>query len=164
MPRLLGAKIRHIRQQQHLTQVELAQRLGLASHAHLNNLEAGRRAASLDLIVRVAHILRTSTDYLLRDVVALEPSPPAGVAPALSWQQHFKTALVRLREQGQMSQSQLAHSLGLSSQAYISNLEIGRKVPSPELLVQLADLFGVTTDMLLNGDTHAGPRDRWQQG
>lgn len=152
MPRLLGAKLRHLRQQHYLTQVELAQRLDLASHSHLNNLEAGRRAASLDLIVRAAHVLRVSTDYLLRDTVAIEPGSThhvAGPSPALPWQQVFRNALVQFREQRQISQSQLARSLGLNSQAYISNLEIGRKVPSPELIVQIADLFDTTTDALL---------------
>ena len=34
-------------------------------------------------------------------------------------------------------------------QGYISNLEAGRKAPSLELVVRVADLFGVTTDYLL---------------
>jgi len=155
MRRLLGAKIRYLREQQRLTQVELAQRLNLASHSHLNNVEASRRAASLDLIVRVAHIFHVPTDYLLRDTVPIEAFTNQTVmksSTSLAWQQVFRTGLIQLREQHQISQSQLARSLGLNSQAYISNLEIGRKVPSPEVIVQIADLFDTTTDTLLVGD------------
>src|SRR6266496_5105704 len=108
MPRLFGAKLRHLRQQQHLTQVELAQRLDLASHSHLNNLEAGRRTASLDLIIRTAYVLHVPTDYLLRDTVPVEPTPnPAttNVSATLPWQMIFKSNLVRLRQQHQINQS-----------------------------------------------------------
>jgi transcriptional regulator with XRE-family HTH domain len=46
----------------------------------------------------------------------------------------------------------LTQYLNLASQAYVSNLEAGRKTPSPELVVRIADLFGVTTDYLLRDD------------
>src|SRR5947208_354011 len=111
MPGLLGAKLRYLRHQQHLTQVELAHRLDLASHSHLNNLEFGRRAASLDLIVRAAHVFHVTTDYLLRDIipVELDPNQVAGTpSVVLPWQTSFKSALVRLRQQHQISQSDLA--------------------------------------------------------
>lgn len=153
MPRLLGAKLRYLRQQRQQTQVELAQQIGLASHAHLNNLEAGRRAASLDLIVRAADALRTSTDYLLRDEEPIETAPMVEQlsATAILWSEHFRTMLAELRQQAGRSQTDLAQVLGLASQAYISNLEAGRKQPSPELVKQIADVFGVTTDALLRG-------------
>lgn len=48
-----------------------------------------------------------------------------------------------------MTQVELAHLLGLARQGYISNLEAGRKMPSLDIVVQIADLFGVTTDYLL---------------
>jgi transcriptional regulator with XRE-family HTH domain len=51
-----------------------------------------------------------------------------------------------------MLQLTLTQYLNLASQAYVSNLEAGRKVPSPELVVRIADLFGVTTDYLLRDD------------
>lgn len=51
--------------------------------------------------------------------------------------------------QRQMTQLELAKRLGLARQGYVSNLEIGRKMPSLDLLVEIADLFGVTTDYLM---------------
>jgi transcriptional regulator with XRE-family HTH domain len=126
-----------------------------SSDVLLNNLEAGRRTALLDLIIRTAYVLHVPTDYLLRDTVPVEPTPnPAAtnVSATLTWQMIFKSKLVRLRQQHQVNQSNLAHALGLNSQAYISNLEIGRKTPSPEVILQIADLFGITTDRLLSGE------------
>lgn len=153
MPRLLGAKLRHLRQQRQQTQVELAQQIGLASHAHLNNLEASRRAASLDLIVRAADVLSTTTDYLLRDTLPVEDAPTTTHIPQQGelWPEQFRKTLVQLRQRAGLNQTDLARALGLASQAYISNLEAGRKQPSPELVVQIADMFGVTTDELLRG-------------
>jgi DNA-binding XRE family transcriptional regulator len=55
-----------------------------------------------------------------------------------------------LRQQRQMTQEELARQLGLRRQGHVSNLEMGRKTPSLDLLVQIADLFGVTTDYLLH--------------
>jgi predicted transcriptional regulator/transcriptional regulator with XRE-family HTH domain len=52
----LGAKIRALRRQQHLTQTELARRLGI-SPSYLNLIEHDRRAFSAELLVRLGEIL-----------------------------------------------------------------------------------------------------------
>lgn len=59
-----------------------------------------------------------------------------------------------LRERDGLSQSELAQALGLSesSKGFISEIESGKKLPRAELLLRLADLFGVTTDYLLRDD------------
>jgi transcriptional regulator with XRE-family HTH domain len=46
--------------------------------------------------------------------------------------------------------SELAQRLGLAANAHISLLERGRHEPSIDLVVAIADLFGVTTDYLLH--------------
>lgn len=61
----------------------------------------------------------------------------------------FGQKLHYLREQRNMTQEDLARQLGLKRQGHISNLEMGRRTPSVELVVQIADLFGVSTDYLL---------------
>ncbi len=64
----------------------------------------------------------------------------------------FGVRLRALRLQHQLSQRDLARTLGLASRAYIGGLESDRgKLPSLELVVRMADLFGVTTDDLLRG-------------
>lgn len=51
-----------------------------------------------------------------------------------------------------MHQADLARQLGLRTQAHISLLEAGHKEPSINLVLRIADLFGVTTDYLLRDD------------
>jgi transcriptional regulator with XRE-family HTH domain len=151
MPRLFGEKLQYLRLQQNATQTAVAQRLGLARQAYVSNLEAGRRVPSLDLVLRVANVFHVTTDYLLRDTVPVE----GVVGSALTQGQVSKTAslfgtkLRALRIQRNLSQRDLTRQLELASRAYISNLEAGRKMPSLDLVIQLADLFGVTADYLL---------------
>jgi transcriptional regulator with XRE-family HTH domain len=59
-----------------------------------------------------------------------------------------------LREQAGLSQSELAYALGLSesSKGFISEIESGKKLPKAELVLRLADHFGVSTDYLLRDD------------
>ena len=59
-----------------------------------------------------------------------------------------------LREAAGITQTELALSLGLSprSKGFISEVESSRKLPSVELVVQLAERFGVSTDYLLRDD------------
>ncbi len=152
MPRLFGDKLRYLRRQRGIIQVDLARQLGLASHAHIANLEASKDASSLDLIVRVARLFGVTVDSLLRDTIPVEALEayrlPSSSQSELS-PQHFGIQLRALRLQRNLSQVDLAQQLGIARQAYISNLEAGRKRPSPELVVQIADLFGVTADYLL---------------
>lgn len=72
MPRLFGAKLAYLRSQHNMTQVELARALGLMRQGYISNLEASRKAPSLDLVVRVADLFGVSCDYLLRDSIAVE--------------------------------------------------------------------------------------------
>jgi len=48
-----------------------------------------------------------------------------------------------------MSQAELARQLGLARQAFISNLESGRKYPGLETIVKISEFFGISTDYLL---------------
>ncbi len=152
MPRLLGEKLRYLRSQDGMTQVELAERLVLASHAHIANLEAGRDVASLALVLRVAALFSVTIDYLLRDTIPVAVAATSTIPQRANSgsRAHLVGAKLRaLRQQQRLTQGELAHQLGLARQGYISNLETGRKTPSLDLVVQIANLFGVTTDYLL---------------
>jgi transcriptional regulator with XRE-family HTH domain len=137
-----------------MTQGELAQKIGLASHSHIAKIEANQDPVSLNLVIRIAQLLDISTDYLLRDTIPLD----APTQHAISVERDsrvtagFGTRLKALRLRHQLSQGALARQLGLASRAYIGGLEADRgKLPSLELIVRMADLFGVTTDDLLRG-------------
>jgi transcriptional regulator with XRE-family HTH domain len=56
-----------------------------------------------------------------------------------------------LRERQGMTQKELAQQLGFSRD-HVSSLETGRKIPHARLVVRIADLFGVTTDVLMRDD------------
>lgn len=152
MPQLFGEKLRKLRRQQKLTQAELAQQLDLASHAHVANIERGQDVPSLALVLRIARLFGVAIDYLLRDA-----HPTDQILPSILNGQTFSTIspslfgekLRALREQNNLNQIELARQLSLARQGYVSNLETGRKSPSISLVVQIANLFSVTTDYLL---------------
>ncbi|MFA5537245.1 MAG: helix-turn-helix transcriptional regulator [Bacillota bacterium] len=54
----------------------------------------------------------------------------------------------QLRKRNNLSQEQLADKLGISRQS-ISKWESGQSVPEVDKIIQLSDIFGVTTDYLL---------------
>jgi transcriptional regulator with XRE-family HTH domain len=154
MAHFFGDKVRLMRKKKGLTQAALAQQVGLARHTHINHIEANRRSPSLQLVLRISQVLGVTTDYLVRDSIpvtstlgAAPISPLLGVPPRL-----FSAKLRYLRIRRGITQSELTQQLGLSSQGYISKLEAGRKEPSPDLVVQIAELFGVTTEDLLSDD------------
>lgn len=58
-----------------------------------------------------------------------------------------------LRTERGISQTELAAQLNMSKQA-VSNWENDNIMPSIEMLLKLADYFGVTTDFLLEREEH----------
>lgn len=60
----------------------------------------------------------------------------------------FPNILKQLRKSRKLNQATLAEALGMS-QATITSWENGKRIPDIEMLVKLADYFGVTTDYLL---------------
>lgn len=63
----LGARIRKIRKQNHMTQEDLAEACDL-SIAHIGHIERGTRAASIETLITISKVLNISTDYLLLDI------------------------------------------------------------------------------------------------
>lgn len=66
--------------------------------------------------------------------------------------QRFGEKLRTLRVQHNMTLKELANELGLTAHGYISELEAGKKVPTAELVLNVARLFEVTTDELLRDE------------
>lgn len=66
--------------------------------------------------------------------------------------QGFGEKLRVLRQRHGMTMRELAEKLGLSTHGYIGDLESGRRQPSLDLAVRIADLFGVTVDQLARDD------------
>lgn len=151
MPRLFGEKLRSLRLQQGLTQTELAKQLGFRGQGHITNIETGKDVPSLALVIRVANLFGVKLDLLIRD------STPVDLLVASSEKMSdmvplsldiFGQRLRSLRLQHQLSQLELAQQLHLIRQAYISNLETGRKLPSLDIVVKVGNLFKVSIDEL----------------
>ena len=64
----------------------------------------------------------------------------------------------RYRKQAGLSQEQLAAQLSVSRQA-VSKWETGESMPDLAKVVQMSELFGVSTDALLKGETPPEPAD-----
>jgi len=63
--------------------------------------------------------------------------------------QRFGEKLHTLRKQRGMTLKELATALGLTTHSHLSNIETGRKQPSLELAIKIADLFEVAVDQLV---------------
>ena len=61
----------------------------------------------------------------------------------------FSNNLIQLRKTNNLSQEQLAEKLGVTRQA-VSKWESGQAMPDVDKLIQLANMFEITTDQLLN--------------
>ncbi len=150
--RLFGAKLRMLRRAQGMTQVNLARMLGLDSHAHVTNIEAGRRLPSLDLVLRVADYFQLPVDALVDDTIAVETLVKEERPPFALHQ--FGGKLRALRLHRNMTQDDLAKAMDLDTHAHIANIETGRRAPSLEIVLRSAGLFDVTFEYLLRDTTH----------
>ena len=59
-----GKKLKNLRVSQNLTQQQLADRIGVAKSV-VSYYESGDRYPSYDVLVKIARIFHTTTDYLL---------------------------------------------------------------------------------------------------
>ena len=64
--------------------------------------------------------------------------------------------IIEERKKNGWSQEELAQQLGVSRQA-VSKWESAGSVPDLQKIIQMADLFGVTTDYLLTGKADPQP-------
>jgi transcriptional regulator with XRE-family HTH domain len=68
----IGLRVRQLRQQHGLTQVELSERLDM-TQSNLSAIERGTRGVTVHQVVRLAKALRASTDEILLADKAPEP-------------------------------------------------------------------------------------------
>ena len=68
--KLIGHRIKEIRENRGYTQEQLAEKLNL-SVQHVSVIERGVKSPRLDTFVRIANILEINADYLLKDVLCV---------------------------------------------------------------------------------------------
>ena len=66
--------------------------------------------------------------------------------------QRFGEKLRALRTQRGLTLKELASALGYIAHGHISELEAGKKLPTIEFVLKVANLFDVTTDQLLKDE------------
>ena len=66
--------------------------------------------------------------------------------------QRFGEKVRILRKRQGMTIKALALALGFPSHSYVSEIETGKKRPSTEMIIKLADLFQVTVDELVRDE------------
>ncbi len=78
-----SGRLKQLRLQSGLTQLQLAQRLGLTK-SMISFYELSERAPSPDILIRLARIFHVSTDYLLglepRETLDVSGVPPEDIA------------------------------------------------------------------------------------
>lgn len=62
--------------------------------------------------------------------------------------QRFGEKIRRLRQQHGLTQQQVSDNLAIE-RAHLSNLERGKKMPHGDMILKLADFFGVTPNDLM---------------
>lgn len=147
-----GEKLRYLRQQNNVTQIDLAARLGLVAQGQISRLENGRRQPSLTVVIGIAELFSVTTDYLLRDDVPIDIHSVYQTGDRIIQAEPirlFGIKLRQLRTYRGLTQSDLAQHLAPYTQAHVSQLERGFSEPSIELTLDVAGLFQVTTDYLI---------------
>lgn len=78
----LGSRIRTLRRQRGLTQEDLAEQVGISA-SFLGHIERGSRVASLETLVALSNVLRTSPHHLLHASLSdeLEDHLPDDLTP-----------------------------------------------------------------------------------
>jgi transcriptional regulator with XRE-family HTH domain len=71
IPLLFGEKLQYLRNCRKWTQDALGNRLD-CSQAYVSKLESSHKPPTVELVIRVANLFDVSTDYLLRDSVAVK--------------------------------------------------------------------------------------------
>lgn len=64
----IGSRIRKLRIQRGITQMQLAEELHIANKARLSNYENDKREVPLEVVIMMAEYFQTSTDYILRGI------------------------------------------------------------------------------------------------
>ena len=77
----LGRRIRMLRQKQHMTQEQLAEKIDMSA-SFLGHIERGSRVASLETLVKICNVLDTNPGFLLAASLTCDTTyTPTGLTP-----------------------------------------------------------------------------------
>ena len=94
----LGERIKERREELRLTQLQLAQALGVTPQ-HISVIEKNKRAPSLDSLAKLAHELGVTTDYLITGRENIVSDVISVIKADIGLSLDVKKALITLIEQ-----------------------------------------------------------------
>lgn len=81
---LVGQKIRQIRKSRHLTQADLAARIGV-TQSDLSRMENGEYKVGLDTLFKILHVFELSMSHFFEEPAAEPAAPSREAAPFEDW-------------------------------------------------------------------------------
>lgn len=137
-------KLKVLRKKKGLTQQEVAD-LVHVDRVRITNWENGKREPNFENLSMLACIFDVSIDFLLSEY--LEISKEAYLKLKEEKKNLFSVRLKELRLKKRLTQTELGEKVGVK-QSTFTNWENGKREPSFENLVKLADLLEVSLDSL----------------
>lgn len=142
---MLSQRLKELRLNQQLSQVDIAEKLGISNGLY-NKYEKKGVNPPYEILQKLSKIYGVSVDYILgNDTVPNE----AATSPTHI---EFSRNLKALRTKKGVTQQQLANTLRVDKTS-ISKWENGSNYPNQNIQVMIADYFGVSVDYLLGRDT-----------
>ncbi len=142
---MLSQRLKELRLNQQLSQVDIAEKLGISNGLY-NKYEKKGVNPPYETLQKLSKIYWVSVDYILgNDTVPNE----AATSPTHI---EFSRNLKALRTKKGVTQQQLANTLRVDKTT-ISKWENGLNYPNQDLQIIIADYFGVSVDYLLGRDT-----------
>ena len=145
-------KLKMLRKKKGLTQQEVADFFGVKQPIY-QKWESGVRKPSYENLSMLACIFDVSLDYLLGDYLEISKERYLKFKKQKQKQKEekknlFSVRLKELRKKNQLTQQRLADEIGVN-RVNITRWEKGKREPSFENLIKLADILNTTTDFLL---------------
>lgn len=137
-------KLKVLRKKKGLTQQEIAD-LVHVDRVRITNWENGKREPNFENLSMLACIFDVSIDFLLSE--NLEVSKERYLKFKKEKKKVFSERLKELRLKKGLTQTELGEKVGVK-QSTFTNWENGKREPSYENLVKLADLLEVSLDSL----------------
>jgi len=142
-----GERLRQVRELEGLTQVEVAEGLGISQPAY-QAWETERKNATKETIKRLSDFFGVSYSYLLgiSDNVTIETP----IIKTIPQENTFPERLKELRKLANLTQKEMAEALNISQPAYVE-WEKGRTQPTPDKFPLIAKVLNTSIDYLLQG-------------
>lgn len=137
-------KLKVLRKKKGLTQQEVAD-LVHVDRVRITNWENGKREPNFENLSMLACIFDVSIDFLLSEY--LEISKEAYLKLKEEKKNLFSVRLKELRLKKGLKQTELGEKVGVKQNTF-TNWENGKREPSFENLIKLADLLEVSLDWL----------------